>query len=109
MRDPGPAGEKERAEGRKLQDAIRTLLRDLPDTLFKDRAEFERVLREAARKAGLKLPAPAEKAILSALAERDETAAICRDRDGNPEPDPELRDTESVPLPEGDDPADADH
>ncbi len=27
--------------------------------------------------------------------------------DGNPEPDPELRDTESVPLPAGDDPADA--
>jgi len=27
-------------------------------------------------------------------------AAICRDKDGNPEPDPELRDTESVPLSE---------
>jgi type I restriction enzyme M protein len=25
---------------------------------------------------------------------------ICRDKDGNPEPDPELRDTESVPLSE---------
>ena len=25
-------------------------------------------------------------------------AAICRDKDGNAEPDPELRDTESVPL-----------
>src|SRR5205814_1637284 len=32
--------------------------------------------------------------------ERDEAAAICRDGDGNPEPDPELRDTESVPLAE---------
>jgi hypothetical protein len=64
------------------------------------------VLDAAARKAGLKLVAPARKAILSALAERDETAAICRDADGNPEPDPELRDTESVPLPAGEDPAD---
>jgi type I restriction enzyme M protein len=36
--------------------------------------------------------------ILSALSERDDTASICRDKDGNPEPDPELRDTESVPL-----------
>ena len=36
----------------------------------------------------------------SALSERDETAAICRDADGDPEPDPELRDTESVPLSE---------
>ncbi|MBC7284641.1 hypothetical protein [Hoeflea sp.] len=84
------------------------MLDELPKTLFKDWAQFERVLGEAARKTGLKLSAPVRKAILSALSERDETASICRDKDGNPEPDPELRDTESVPLPEGDDPADAD-
>ena len=41
------------------------------------------------------------KAILAALSERDETAEICRDNDGNPEPDPELRDTENVPLGRG--------
>ena len=35
-----------------------------------------------------------------ALAERDETADICMDTDGNPEPDPELRDYENVPLKE---------
>jgi type I restriction enzyme M protein len=40
------------------------------------------------------------KAILSALSERDDTAEVCRDSKGNPEPDPELRDTESVPLSE---------
>ena len=31
---------------------------------------------------------------------RDETADVCRDKDGNPEPDPELRDIENVPLKE---------
>jgi len=36
--------------------------------------------------------------VLGALGERDDKAEICRDRDGSPEPDPELRDTESVPL-----------
>ena len=36
----------------------------------------------------------------STLSERDEKANICHDKDGNPEPDPELRDTESVPLAE---------
>ena len=73
----------------------------LPNTLFKDRDEFERRARrrreEGRRRSS---PAPVRKAILSALSERDETAAICRDKDGNPEPDPELRDTESVPLAE---------
>ena len=55
---------------------------------------------KAVKAAGLKIPAPVRKAILSALSERDETAEICRDSDGNPEPDPELRDTENVPLSE---------
>ncbi len=96
----GAAGAKEQAEGRALQEAIRELLRTLPATLVKDRDEFERLLDAAARKAGVKLSAPARKAVLSALSERDETAAICRDKEGNPEPDPELRDTESVPLAE---------
>ena len=96
----GAAAEKELAEGWAAQNAVRQLVRSLPDTLFKDREEFEDVFDEAAKRAGLKPPAPVRKAILSALSERDETAAICRGKDGNPEPDPELRDTESVPLAE---------
>jgi type I restriction enzyme M protein len=96
----GAAGAKEQAEGRAEQEAIRKLIRALPSTLFKDRDAFERALDSAAGRSGLKLPAPARKAILAALSERDETAAICRDKDGQPEPDPELRDTESVPLAE---------
>ena len=35
-----------------------------------------------------------------ALAERDETSDVCTDSKGNPEPDPELRDYENVPLKE---------
>ncbi len=103
----GAAGAKEQAEGRALQEAIRTLVGGLPGTLFKDRDEFERLLDAAATKGGVKLPVPARRAILSALSERDESAAICSDNDGGPEPDPELRDTESVPLHAGDDPVDA--
>jgi len=104
----GAAGAKEQAEGRAQQEAVRKLVRALPNTLFKDREEFDRRLEAAASKAGVKLSAPVSKAILSALSEREETAAICRDKpalsgaegDGNPESDPELRDTESVPLSE---------
>ncbi|MBI3411414.1 MAG: SAM-dependent DNA methyltransferase, partial [Planctomycetes bacterium] len=48
----------------------------------------------------VKISAPLKKAILAALSERDETAEICRDSDGNPEPDPELRDYENVALKE---------
>ena len=103
----GEAAAKELAEGRALQEAIRSLLRTLPTKFFKDREEFLGVLEAAAKKAGLKLPAPIVKAILAALSERDETAAVCRDKDGNPEPDGELRDTESIPLAVGADPVDS--
>jgi type I restriction enzyme M protein len=96
----GPAAERELAEGWAAQNAVRQLVRRLPNTLFKDREAFAGGLDNAAKGAGLKLSAPVRKAILSALSERDKTAAICRDRDGNPEPDPELRDTENVPLAE---------
>src|SRR5215475_12674785 len=39
----GAAGTKERAEGEKEQERIRKLLRSLPDMVFKDRVEFEKV------------------------------------------------------------------
>jgi type I restriction enzyme M protein len=99
-RKKGAAGEKEKAEGRAEQEAIRKLLHSLPTAIAKDREEFEGILGAAAKKAGLKLAAPVRKAILSALSERDETAVVCLDALGNAEPDPELRDTESVPLSE---------
>ena len=102
----GQAGEREKAEGRAHQDSIRTALRLMPDTLHKDRKTFVAELNAVAKKAGIKLRAPIGKAILTALSERDETAAICRDKRGFPEPDPGLRDTERVPLPDGGDPVD---
>jgi type I restriction enzyme M protein len=96
----GAAAVKEQAEGRALQEAIRKLVSALPSTPIKDRDKLERILDAAEKKAGLSLPSPGRKAILSALSERDETAEICRDKDARPEPDSELRDTESVPLSE---------
>ncbi len=104
----GDAGEREVAEGRALQQAILAMLEALPDTLYKDREVFLKELAHAEMKAGLKLAAPVKKAILAALGERDETAAICHGRGGAPEADPELRDTERVPLAEGEDPVDDD-
>lgn len=97
----GPAKATEEAQGREEQESIKTFLTGLPSGLYADRAEFEKVLDGAAMHAGRKLSAPVRKAILAAVSERDETAAVCTDGNGNPEPDPELRDTENVPL--GDD------
>ena len=97
-RKKGPAKVKDEAAGREQKAAIQALLLGLPDKLFLDRAVFEDELTRVVKQAKLKLAAPLKKAILSALSERNEKAEICRDREGRPEPDPELRDTENVPL-----------
>ena len=88
--------------GKKRQEEIRTFLRDLGkatgETIYRDRKEFLAQMKSLDKASGIRLSAPELKAILSALGERDETAEICRDAKGNPEPDAELRDTENVPL-----------
>ena len=79
---------------------VGTLLAHMPKTRFLDRPSFEKALRKALRAEGVVLSAPERKAVLAALSERDEEAEICRDADRDPEPDPELRDYELVPLAE---------
>jgi type I restriction enzyme M protein len=82
------------------EDLLNVITKRLPNTLFKDRPSFETALAKALKGTDQKIGAPVKKAILTALSERDETAAICLDKDGNPEPDSELRDFELVPLKE---------
>jgi len=87
--------------GRKLQEEILAALEPLASLgMVKDRDEFSKHLKSAFKKTGITVPTPLFKAILMALAERDETADVCTDAKGNPEPDPELRDYENVPLKE---------
>ncbi|MCG5501842.1 HsdM family class I SAM-dependent methyltransferase, partial [Ectothiorhodospira lacustris] len=88
--------------GKARQQEIRNLLAAFAelhgDTMFMDRKMFLLALREVDRARNVKLSAPELKAVLAALGERDETAAICKDKKGQPEPDSDLRDTETVPL-----------
>lgn len=100
-RKKGEAGLKEIEEGKKLQQQIIYTLKTMDSTIvYKNRDEFTKVLKKTFKTAGINLNSPLLKAILSALSERDETADICVDNKGNPEPDPDLRDTENVPLKE---------
>ena len=97
----GAAGFKEIEEGKKIQQQIIETLRTMDSTiLYKNRDEFTKVLKKAFKDSGIKLDSALLKAILSALSEKDETADICVDSKGNTEPDPDLRDTENVPLKE---------
>ena len=101
---PGPVHDAEVAEGRARQEAIRGLLRSLATSTGGEvmcaREPFRKALGEVARVAGLHLSTAERKCIEGACAERDPDAAVCVDAKGRPEPDADLRDTETVPLTE---------
>jgi len=93
--------EAEIEEGKKLQEAVLEALSGLaPKGVVRNREEFSGLMKRVFNRAGLKIPPPLFKAILTALSERDETADVFTDAKGNPEPDPDLRDYENVPLKE---------
>lgn len=88
-------------EGIREQKDILSALETLRSLgIVKNRDVFTKTCKEALKKSGVSVSAQVMKAILSALSERDETADICTDSKGNPEPDSELRDYENVPLKE---------
>lgn len=91
------------AAGEQRQQQIRDLLAAFaqrhPEPI-NDRKVFLDSLKPVERELNVRLSAPELKAVVSALGERDETTEICRNREGLPEPDVELRDTENVPLKE---------
>jgi type I restriction enzyme M protein len=99
---------KEELEGKAAQDAILEVLDGLKadfshGQLVKDRKEFDEQLSAAFEQGDITFDAALKKALLApgSLGEKDPTAEICTDSKGRPEPDPDLRDTENVPLPDG--------
>ena len=92
---------KDIKDGEKLQKSIIATLNKIDETiLYKNRDDFEKVIAKELKKESISIKTPVKKAILNALSEKDETAEICRDKNGNPEPDSDLRDTEQIPVKE---------
>ena len=82
-------------------DAIKETLSGLgAEKLWKNRDAFLKDAKKAFSAAGISLAPPQTKSLWQALSDRDENADVCTDSKGRPEPDPDLRDTENVPLSE---------
>jgi len=92
--------EKEEQAGIEEQNRIKKALQTIGTKVFKDWKLFETELLKAFEKAEYKAKAPIKKAIFNALSEKDETAEIVCDDDGNPIADSELRDHEYIPYEE---------
>lgn len=80
--------------------AIAALFKLNHESIYKSREEFLEVLTVALEKEGVELKRALVKIISQDLGERDESAEVSVDDEGNLEPDPNLRDFENVPLTE---------
>jgi type I restriction enzyme M protein len=79
------------------QQALNNLLSQKAPAQFGSERELIKTMGPELSSIGL--AGPAQKAVWSALAVRDEQAPVITDRNGSPDPDPELRDNENVALP----------
>lgn len=66
--------------------------------IYRDQQAFDRLLDGAFCAAGKKLGRTLRRKIREALGEQDDRAEIYRDAKGRPVPDPDLRDSENIPL-----------
>ena len=93
---------QEEEAGEKRQEEILVLLdnfaKKTKGEVYKNRDEFFSELEDCAGL--LKLKEPELKAISKALGERDESADMCTKKNGSPEFDPDLKDTELISLKE---------
>lgn len=80
-----------------LKGSIITALLNFQESKLLSRASFKKEL--TSRLPGIKLQAPVFKLICKHIGEHDENAEICKTK-GQPEPNPDLRDNENVPLTE---------
>jgi type I restriction enzyme M protein len=84
------------------RDALVSALRGLLGTVWWTKKEASADLLAAAKSGGSLWPATAsyQKAIWTAVSVSDPEGEVQKSKDGNPEPDPDLRDYENVPLDE---------
>ena len=80
---------------------LRQALESFGAAVYTNRETFLTALNPVLGGQGIRLGTPQRKALWTALGEHDDTADICYDKHGTPEPDPDLRDTENVPFTHG--------
>jgi type I restriction enzyme M protein len=98
----GAAAVREIEEGRELQLMYKQVIGAVDHShVYKNRETFLKALGAARVRLKVpKIPQSIFKAMVESCSERDESADICADDKGKPEPDTDIRDTESVPLKE---------
>ena len=82
------------------RDALLEALRNSRGSQYATEKLAKAGMQEALASADTEAPTTLVKAVTDALAVRDPEAPVITNREGDPKPDPNLRDNENVPLPE---------
>src|SRR5699024_11662530 len=80
-----------------LRDVLQQALQDHDDVVFTQRQLFNHDLKTRLDQAGLVLTPAVLRTLLAELGEHDDQGELVTKRNGDPEPNPDLRDTENVP------------
>ena len=89
---------KKKTEDSEIPLKIMTAIMHLKDKKWNNSEVFIKDVLKAFEKQAVKSSQKILKTIIDVVGERDENAEICKDKDGNIEPDGELRDFENVPY-----------
>ena len=87
-------------EAELVQHRLITVLSALANSSEELESAFDKRLGQALGRGGVVIPANLRKTIVTAAAHPDPEAPVVTNRKGQPLPDPDLRDTENVPLTE---------
>lgn len=96
----GRKREEENSEWQKLRKQIYVALNELIGKKYMSRTAFIEALQDAFNESS-KIPAKYEKIVWKEIGKHDDEAEICKDSDGKPEANNDLKDVERVPMPPG--------
>ena len=94
----GKKGEEENKAWHELRDNIYDSLNLLEGKLFMSKNSFLESLEESFKEKEIKVPEKYVKIIWKEFGAHNDEAEICKDKDGNPEPNNDLKDVERIPL-----------
>lgn len=94
----GEKGKEENKDWQELRASIYKALDELKGKIYMSRISFLESLEAILKEKDIKVPTKYIKIICQEIGEHDDEAEICKDKDGNPEADNDLKDVERVPL-----------
>lgn len=94
----GEKAAKENLEWQEFKGKVYKALEGMSQKVYQKLEDFRAAFKDVLEKQGLTIPQKYVKIIENELSERSEDAPVITNSQGEPQPDPEFRDSENIPL-----------